>query len=98
ILQLEQLDVPGLFFEGYTFFRVTEQVAAAIEAGAIKTPVHWLRASDTLPFGLPQSGERATFLLRQGVAIRYAIVNGFVFHQPEPRHNGEKGRVFAPCG
>lgn len=72
-------DVITFFKAGYTFFSVSGGVARAIESGSIKTAVHWLREGDPLPEASPAVGNSATFLLKEGEKIRYAVVNGFVY-------------------
>lgn len=76
---LQNLDLDAMFQAGYTYFKISDELAQAIEKGELITPVHWLRNTDPLPVDMPSVGEGATFLLMEGERVRYAVVNGFLY-------------------
>lgn len=79
LTELGGMDVPALLRQGYTYVRVAPD-SKARAAGLYFTvhPIHVLRSGQT-PSGTPELGNTATFLLKKGTTVKYAVINGFVY-------------------
>lgn len=76
LTEVGKLDIEGLLRQGYTYVRV-----AGSKAGGLYFTVHPLHVlrGGLVPSGTPELGNTATFLLKKGTVVKYAVINGFVF-------------------
>ncbi|WP_229203163.1 M14 family zinc carboxypeptidase [Dyadobacter jejuensis] len=78
--EVSQLNALNLLKEGYTYIRLTADNGGR-NLGLYYTtaPLHILRNNKSAPIDSPRLGSTATFLLKKGGVVKYAVVNGFVY-------------------
>lgn len=75
-----QLNALKLLKEGYTYVRLTlDSNARALGIYFTTSPLHILRNDQAAPSGVPNMGNTATFILKKGSTVKYAVINGFVY-------------------
>ncbi len=83
--ELRNLDVASLLRQGYLYVRIQPSPnAAALGVYFTSYPLHVLRKGQIPGKQSPEMGEAATFLLKKGDDIRFAVVNGFVYDLKKP--------------
>lgn len=91
LTDLAKLNPQTLLREGYTYVRLAGTTRAS---GLYFTvhPFHVLRNASA-PTHTPSLGDTATFLLKEGNTVRYAIINGFVYDLTVPIERQGNGLV-----
>ncbi|WP_229252572.1 M14 family zinc carboxypeptidase [Dyadobacter helix] len=78
--EISKLNALNLLKEGYTYVRLTpDSNTRAAGLYFTSSPLHILRSSQGGPSGTPGLGNTATFILKKGTVVKYAVVNGFVY-------------------
>ncbi len=80
ISAVSQLNALNLLKEGYTYVRLSaDSNSRALGIYFTTTPLHILRNGQAAPSGVPGLGNTATFILKKGSKVKYAVINGFVY-------------------
>lgn len=83
--EIKNLDAESLLKQGYLYVRVQPGPnTAALGSYFTTQPFHVLRKGQVPGRQSPELGEIATFLLKDGDNVRYAVVNGFVYDMKKP--------------
>ena len=78
--EVSKLNALSLLKEGYTYVRLTpDSNTRATGLYFTASPLHILRNGQPAPSGTPGLGNTATFILKKGTVVKYAVVNGFVY-------------------
>lgn len=78
--QLNKLNPKDLLAQGYTYLRLAPQMNGKIPSHQLyNLPLHILKAGKNVPPNTPEFGSMATFLLKKGGKVKYAVVNGFAY-------------------
>lgn len=80
ISEVSKLNALNLLKEGYTYVRLAaDSNTRALGLYFTTSPFHILRSGQAAPSGTPGLGQTATFILKKGSKVKYAVVNGFVY-------------------
>ncbi|TLV00441.1 M14 family zinc carboxypeptidase [Dyadobacter luticola] len=80
VSEISKLNALNLLKEGYTYVRLAPDAnTRALGLYFTTSPLHILRAGQPAPSGTPGLGNTATFILKKGSQVKYAVVNGFVY-------------------
>jgi hypothetical protein len=80
VSEISKLNALNLLKEGYTYVRLTpDSNTRALGLYFTTSPLHILRSGQAAPSGTPGLGNTATFILKKGNKVRYAVINGFVY-------------------
>lgn len=80
ISAVSQLNAFNLLKEGYTYVRLaSDSNSRALGIYYTTAPLHILRNAQPAPSGVPTMGSTATFILKKGSTVKYAVINGFVY-------------------
>ncbi len=80
ISAVSQLNALNLLKEGYTYVRLaSDSNSRALGIYYTTAPLHILRNGQAAPSGVPGLGNTATFILKKGNTVKYAVINGFVY-------------------
>jgi hypothetical protein len=80
VSEISKLNALNLLREGYTYVRLTpESNTRALGLYFTTSPLHILRSGQAAPSGTPGLGNTATFLLKKGTKVKYAVINGFLY-------------------
>lgn len=78
--EVSKLNALSLLKEGYTYVRLTpDSNTRTTGLYFTASPLHILRNGQPAPSGTPGLGNTATFILKKGSVVKYAVVNGFVY-------------------
>lgn len=81
IEDLKKLNAKALFKQGYLYVKMANPDNDKTSLSSIyDQPFHILRNGKTTPAVTPEIGSFGTFLLKKNDVVRYAVVNGFVYH------------------
>ncbi|MCE7061908.1 M14 family zinc carboxypeptidase [Dyadobacter sp. CY343] len=79
VSEISKLNALNLLREGYTYVRLAADAnTRALGLYFTTTPLHILRSGQPAPSGVPGLGNTATFILKKGGKVKYAVINGFV--------------------
>jgi hypothetical protein len=79
VSEISKLNALNLLKEGYTYVRLAADAnTRALGLYFTTTPLHILRSGQAAPSGVPGLGNTATFILKKGGKVKYAVINGFV--------------------
>ncbi|WP_044199068.1 M14 family zinc carboxypeptidase [Dyadobacter tibetensis] len=94
ISEVSKLNALSLLKQGYTYIRLTATNGGG-NLGLYFTPApfHILRNNKSAPVGTPGLGSTATFLLKKGDQVKYAVINGFVYDLDKFEAKGGNGIV-----
>ncbi|MCF0049203.1 peptidase M14 [Dyadobacter sp. LJ53] len=80
VSEVSKLNALSLLKQGYTYVRLTpDSNTRALGLYFTTTPLHVLRSGQVAPSGTPGLGNTATFILKKGSVVKYAVINGFVY-------------------
>jgi hypothetical protein len=80
VSEISKLNALNLLKEGYTYVRLTpDSNTRSLGLYFTTSPLHILRNGQAAPSGTPGLGNTATFILKKGGKVRYAVINGFVY-------------------
>lgn len=83
--ELQALNVESLLKQGYLYVRIQPNPnSGALGVYFTSFPLHVLRKGQVPGRQSPEMSEAATFLLKDGEEVRYAVVNGFVHDLTKP--------------
>ncbi|KAA6440417.1 peptidase M14 [Dyadobacter flavalbus] len=78
--EISKLNAFNLLKEGYTYIRLAPDAGTrSLGLYFTASPLHVLRSGQPTPTGTPGLGNTATFVLKKGSKVKYAVVNGFVY-------------------
>lgn len=85
ISEISKLNAVSLLKEGYTYVRLApDSNTRALGLYFTTAPLHVLRSGQPAPAGIPGLGNTATFILKKGSKVKYAVINGFVYDMDDP--------------
>ncbi|WP_229248130.1 M14 family zinc carboxypeptidase [Dyadobacter sandarakinus] len=91
VSEIGKLNALTLLKQGYTYVRLAaDGNSRALGLYFTTTPLHVLRGGQAAPSGTPGLGNTATFILKKGAVVKYAVVNGFVYDLE--KFDGTKGQ------
>jgi hypothetical protein len=80
VSEVSKLNALSLLRQGYTYVRLaSESNTRALGLYFTTSPLHILRSGQATPSGVPGLGNTATFILKKGSKVKYAVINGFVY-------------------
>lgn len=80
VSEVSKLNALSLLKQGYTYVRLaSDSNTRALGLYFTTTPLHVLRSGQAAPSGTPGLGNTATFILKKGAVVKYAVINGFVY-------------------
>ena len=80
VSEVSKLNALNLLKEGYTYVRLaSDSNTRALGLYFTTSPLHILRGGQPAPSGTPGLGNTATFILKKGSKVKYAVINGFVY-------------------
>lgn len=80
VSEISKLNAYNLLKEGYTYVRLApDSNTRALGLYFTTAPLHILRSGQPAPTGTPGLGNTATFILKKGSKVKYAVINGFVY-------------------
>lgn len=80
VSEVGKLNALSLLKQGYTYVRLaSDSNTRALGLYFTTTPLHVLRSGQAAPSGTPGLGNTATFILKKGGVVKYAVINGFVY-------------------
>ena len=91
VSEISKLNALNLLKEGYTYVRLAPDTnTRALGLYFTAAPLHILRSGQAVPTGTPGLGATATFILKKGGKVKYAVINGFVHDLDD--FDAEKGQ------
>jgi hypothetical protein len=80
VSEVSKLNALNLLKEGYTYVRLaSDSNTRALGLYFTTSPLHILRSGQAAPSGTPGLGNTATFILKKGSKVKYAVINGFLY-------------------
>ncbi|TDE12086.1 M14 family zinc carboxypeptidase [Dyadobacter psychrotolerans] len=94
VSEVSKLNALNLLKEGYTYVRLApDSNTRTLGLYFTTSPLHILRGGQPAPSGVPGLGNTATFILKKGSKVKYAVINGFVYDLDNFKGNTGNGII-----